>query len=281
MSQPSTEFIDLTLDLHENSGGSGAQRTGASVPQQEIIEIEDEDHSSDDTGDATANDSSFEAGHTDGLSVDISSDAESDVEVLYSQPRTRNPQTLFNFTRSRSRANELRGQANEQRIRGDTPVVIEENVRDEVVPEEQRAPRAGLANILERIPLFAGRHRNIERNFERNIRRVMGLDFDDFLANNMGDQQIQNFNPPDLDFDAVGFELQTNDQTQPPPAHPTYEAPPPPGEGFTRSPEEDDTVICPNCDNELGQGNDEIKRQIWVIRSCGHVGVLRSGVNHS
>ncbi|MCJ1389422.1 hypothetical protein MMC18_002279 [Xylographa bjoerkii] len=78
------------------------------------------------------------------------------------------------------------------------------------------------------------------------------------------------FQPPGpLDFDVVPFNLH-HDGTAVPPL-PTYEAPPPPRPGFTRSPAETDTVVCPNCNEELGIGDDEIKRQVWVVKKCGHV----------
>ncbi|OOF93098.1 hypothetical protein ASPCADRAFT_8047 [Aspergillus carbonarius ITEM 5010] len=50
----------------------------------------------------------------------------------------------------------------------------------------------------------------------------------------------------------------------------SYKPPSPPPEGFTRNIEENDVVICPNCDMELGVG-DEVKQQIWVVKQCGHV----------
>ncbi|PWY94160.1 hypothetical protein BO94DRAFT_532121 [Aspergillus sclerotioniger CBS 115572] len=50
----------------------------------------------------------------------------------------------------------------------------------------------------------------------------------------------------------------------------SYKPPSPPPEGFTRNIEEDDVVICPNCEMELGMG-DEVKQQIWVVKQCGHV----------
>ncbi|RDW63163.1 putative RING finger domain protein [Aspergillus mulundensis] len=50
----------------------------------------------------------------------------------------------------------------------------------------------------------------------------------------------------------------------------TYKPPSPAPEGFTRSAEEDDVAICPNCDEELGKG-DELKQQIWISKPCGHV----------
>ncbi|RHZ66478.1 putative RING finger domain protein [Aspergillus thermomutatus] len=52
----------------------------------------------------------------------------------------------------------------------------------------------------------------------------------------------------------------------------SYKPPSPPPDGFTRSAGEDDLVVCPNCDEELGTG-DDIKHQIWVAKPCGHVRV--------
>ncbi|MCJ1284020.1 hypothetical protein MMC26_003351 [Xylographa opegraphella] len=79
------------------------------------------------------------------------------------------------------------------------------------------------------------------------------------------------FQPPGtLDFDIVPFNLHHDGRTVPPPL-PTYEAPSAPRPGFTRSPAETDTVICPNCNEELGIGEDAVKRQVWVVKKCGHV----------
>ena len=74
---------------------------------------------------------------------------------------------------------------------------------------------------------------------------------------------------PELDYTTLGF-------SPPPPAGPprpraTYTKPPAPREGFTRAPGEDDIVVCPNCNHELGSGDDDTRRQIWVVKACGHV----------
>ena len=79
-----------------------------------------------------------------------------------------------------------------------------------------------------------------------------------------------NFDPSDIppmvmDYTAVPFSVNTG---QPP--RPTYEAPPAAPNGFTRSPREGDVVVCPNCDHELGHG-EEFDKQIWVSKDCGHV----------
>lgn len=83
--------------------------------------------------------------------------------------------------------------------------------------------------------------------------------------------------PGDLDFVTQGFRMGDADgarQTQPP--LPTYDAPSPPRPGYTRSPEEEDVLVCPNCEDELGLGKDDVKRQVWVIKACGHVREMRT-----
>lgn len=77
--------------------------------------------------------------------------------------------------------------------------------------------------------------------------------------------------PGDLDFVTQGFQMGDATPRQPQPAPPTYDAPTPAREGFTRSPKEDDVLVCPNCEAELGTGKDDSKRQVWVIKACGHV----------
>ncbi|KAL8811270.1 MAG: hypothetical protein Q9223_002830 [Gallowayella weberi] len=77
--------------------------------------------------------------------------------------------------------------------------------------------------------------------------------------------------PGDLDFVTQGFRMGDVTARQPQPAPPTYDAPSPARKGFTRSPKEDDVLVCPNCEDELGTGKDDIKRQVWVVKTCGHV----------
>lgn len=72
-----------------------------------------------------------------------------------------------------------------------------------------------------------------------------------------------------MDFGAVAFDMGLNEPARP--ATPKYEAPPPAEKGFTRSPEEDEEVVCPNCGDELAVSEDETKAQVWVVKGCGHV----------
>jgi hypothetical protein len=76
--------------------------------------------------------------------------------------------------------------------------------------------------------------------------------------------------PRGMDYGTVGFEVATG-APAPAAAPPTYSAPPPAPEGFTRSPTDEGPLICPNCDNELCVGESELQRQVWIIKSCGHV----------
>ncbi|KAL1987336.1 hypothetical protein VTN96DRAFT_4052 [Rasamsonia emersonii] len=71
--------------------------------------------------------------------------------------------------------------------------------------------------------------------------------------------------PFGMDYQVPGFAM--GNRSRPPQS---YKPPSPPPEGFTRTAHEDDVVVCPNCDHELGTG-DEIKQQIWVAKPCGHV----------
>lgn len=77
------------------------------------------------------------------------------------------------------------------------------------------------------------------------------------------------FVAPNLDFNMVGFNMGYGNQPEPPPS--SYEAPLPAPEGFTRSPDEEDVLVCPNCDSELCKGDDDIKKQVWIAKQCGHV----------
>lgn len=80
------------------------------------------------------------------------------------------------------------------------------------------------------------------------------------------------FQAPDhLNFLQAGFNYEQPSRPQQQPRPPTYDPPPPAQRGFTRSPNEDDFLVCPHCDDELGVGDDEVKRQVWVVRACGHV----------
>lgn len=72
-----------------------------------------------------------------------------------------------------------------------------------------------------------------------------------------------------MDYLAVGFAM--GEMEPPRPATPKYEPPPAAEPGFTRSPNENDEVVCPNCGDELCMGDNDVKQQVWVVKACGHV----------
>ena len=84
---------------------------------------------------------------------------------------------------------------------------------------------------------------------------------------------------PGLDYRTQGFGA---------PRKPDHVAPKPARENFTRSPKEDDTIVCPSCDQELvhnkqdeeylakkgGRTPTRKEREehpFWVVKDCGHV----------
>jgi hypothetical protein len=75
----------------------------------------------------------------------------------------------------------------------------------------------------------------------------------------------------DLDYQAPAF---TMHEPTPPTPPPSYKAPSPATEGYTRTVTDDDVVVCPNCDRELGTG-EGLAQQIWVAKPCGHVSSRR------
>ena len=76
--------------------------------------------------------------------------------------------------------------------------------------------------------------------------------------------------PAFLNYETVAFNVGTGDEDIRLPL-PKFDPPPPAPEGFTRDPTEEDTIVCPNCEEELAVGESEEKRQVWVVKGCGHV----------
>jgi hypothetical protein len=83
--------------------------------------------------------------------------------------------------------------------------------------------------------------------------------------------------PGFMNYETVAFDFLRNgdDHIQLP--VPKFDPPPPAPEGFTRDPTEEDTIVCPNCEEELAVGESEEKRQVWVVKGCGHVSYAMSG----
>ncbi|MCJ1355936.1 MAG: hypothetical protein MMC33_005929 [Icmadophila ericetorum] len=101
------------------------------------------------------------------------------------------------------------------------------------------------------------------RQMYRNRENVDLINDTAFTVGNDG------FQLPTLDFEIPAFQM--GDRASMQPQGYAYEAPGPARVGYTRSPQEDQKVVCPNCDEELGVGDTDLKRQVWVVKSCGHV----------
>lgn len=155
-----------------------------------------------------------------------------------------------------------------------------EFVRENALPEAESRRRRNqeLDNVLDLFGTLNGRFTHLRAQVDRfnaQINRTAGR-FHEPMAPNRnaarGHAHIRwgAFVAPVMDFDAVGFEIGPRAREAPAPP-PTYEAPPKAPEGFTRSPEEEGALICPNCEEELCVGDDEIKRQVWIVKGCGHV----------
>ena len=80
--------------------------------------------------------------------------------------------------------------------------------------------------------------------------------------------------PEQLNFLQAAFNYEQPSRPQHQAPLPAYEVPPLAQRGFTRSPGEDDVLVCPHCNDELGLGEHEEKRQVWVVKTCGHVRFL-------
>jgi len=76
-----------------------------------------------------------------------------------------------------------------------------------------------------------------------------------------------------MDYTAAAFDLFTPG-TPPPSTPPSFSPPSPAPQGFSRNPKEDETYVCPNCDDELFAGETDLEKQIWMIKSCGHVSLV-------
>jgi len=77
--------------------------------------------------------------------------------------------------------------------------------------------------------------------------------------------------PPVMDYTTIGFGIAFEEETPPRPPTPKYTPPPDPGSAFTRCPQEDDELVCPNCLSVLGMGDTDEKKQVWIVKACGHV----------
>ena len=106
---------------------------------------------------------------------------------------------------------------------------------------------------------------------------IHGMADGDILALLGGAPDVRQVMPGQMDYRHAAFADRKPDHVPPEPAKP----------GFTRSPTENDTVICPSCEEELvhskefdepvlkkGKAPTRKEREehpFWVIKECGHV----------
>lgn len=90
--------------------------------------------------------------------------------------------------------------------------------------------------------------------------------------------------PPPLTLNQIAEIMQRNDEPQiVGQNHPEDKPIKTAREGFTRSPTSNDAIGCSKCDQELGDSDDDLQKQIWVMK-CGHVrkpGLLAGSNNSS
>lgn len=231
-----------------------------------------------------------------------------DIEILDSRPRSRPPQS---FSRSHTPAVPAQRSVTPYPTGMDNAIDLTEDDDDLVVLESRARPRGGVNLTSPGVTAGVGTRSTAERGFDiagmlqtgsRLLQRLGGfangleeqaqqqLGFNqhnhhhNHAAAAAGTRQRTNdrphlrFEPPpqraigitiDMDYGITGFDMGFVGGNRPP--TPKYEPPEPAAEGFTRSPGEDEVVVCPNCGDELAVGDSEKKQSIWVIKKCGHV----------
>lgn len=239
MSQPPSNVIDLTGESSSpNQQSPDIPRTSTSThgnrARRSIIELDDEDEQI-----------------TTGVHGEGRREDSPDFELLYSRPLSAAARP-----RSRSIGTSTHDDRNARHISMEQAVA---NIRRDLTNHGQALGR--LWRDIRRQP------RDHHRHHQHNTHSHVVPNSDDLFFLQGG-----NFDfvaPDQLDFERPGFNMGNAPRSQPPP--PTYDPPPPPRPGFTRTPKEEDILVCPNCDEELGKGDDDVKRQVWIVKSCGHV----------
>jgi hypothetical protein len=76
-----------------------------------------------------------------------------------------------------------------------------------------------------------------------------------------------------FDYRQAAFAMGADRSSETPQAAPgaAYREPPPVPEGFAGDVDENEVYVCPRCEEELATGDTDEKRQVWVVRQCGHV----------
>jgi len=142
----------------------------------------------------------------------------------------------------------------------------------------------GLADVL---------RREQHHNAPRLLRRLFGVadGDDDIFADDFDAAEDpvhrqpragRAFMPPGImDYGIPGFGLGLGGDVRTREPTPEYHAPPALPEGFTGDPKEDEAVVCPACGDELALGDSEEKRQVWIVKNCGHVSLAAAVLLHS
>lgn len=165
-----------------------------------------------------------------------------------------------------------------------------EFLRENALPEAeiQRRRNRELDNVMDLFGTLNGRFTHLRAQVDRfhsQINRTAGRLQEPIAPTRSASRghapriRLGAFVAPVMDFDTIGFELGPRLREAPAPP-PTYEAPPKAPEGFTRSPQEEGALICPNCEEELCVGDDDVKRQVWIVKGCGHVCYMKRLFQH-
>lgn len=134
-----------------------------------------------------------------------------------------------------------------------------------------------LGRLADRLFGRSGHRAVFRRLWDTDILGVEGGEEDDVDMFRMAARMVRTAGvgrgPAGLDYTTAAFGLGMDD-TPPRAPTPKYSPPPDPGIDFTRTPQEDDVLVCPNCQSELGIGKTDEKKQVWIVKACGHVSLF-------
>jgi hypothetical protein len=155
-----------------------------------------------------------------------------------------------------------------------------EFVRENALPEAEvrRRRNRELDNVMDLFGTLNGRFTHLRAQVDRfnaQVNRTANRFHEPIVPTRSASRghahvRVGAFVAPIMDFGEVAFEIGPRVRVPEPPP-PTYDAPEKAPEGFTRSPDEEGALVCPNCGDELCVGGDEVKRQVWIVKACGHV----------
>ena len=261
MSQPVENIIDLT-DEPSSPRGQAPEVTSISTSRRAnrarrtIVDLEDDDDTPE-----------FQSENTR-----RGREPSPEIELLYSRPLSSAARP-----RSHSVADSVPDGERARNAAGSAASMVERamaGLRRNIAPYGRALNRS-----FGELPTFGGVHNHVQHphhhhhhdhhhhhhRHDRHAHQVPNNDDLLFLQNANLDLVL----PHQLDFETQGFHMGRTPRSSVPP--PTYDPPPAPRPGFTRTPKEEEILICPNCNEELGVGEDELKRQVWLIKGCGHV----------